>query len=232
MNYAIPTTIPDSRDALVPEIVDGTDEEYRDFLIALDKQFPPVSRSGPDFAKIRGDFGMKTAKAIILHMTANRGWSIAEIAETIEATPEMVSRYLADAIRESFPIEDVDIARKFELLKLDEQSRVCKEGLDRSFEDEVSETTTWEDDEGHPVAEGEGTRVTKRTRKGQSGNPAWQRALNDIARHRARLLGLEMPTRVETKSERRELKITHVVVATREEALAAKAAGLLEAPGK
>jgi hypothetical protein len=129
-----------------------------------------------------------------------------------------VGRYLCQVVQEATPWEDVEILRKFELRKCDVWEKNANQGLQKSFEDEVTikETLTKS-----------GDIVELKTTKPQSGNPAWQRALTDIAKRRAALTGMDKPHKVEVDKTERRLTITEVVV-TREQIQAEKAAGLLK----
>jgi DNA-binding CsgD family transcriptional regulator len=200
-----------------------TDEaEYRSHLEKLDALLPTVASQGFDFSAIRGNIRGKTARAIVLHL-ALRGWSYTRIAEQLGIAPSKVSAYLTDAMLDAAPPDGIEALRTLELRRLDEQARICWEQYCRSCEDAVTETTT---------TDPEGGETTKRETKPQSGNPAYQRVLNDISKRRAAILGLDVPARVEVDSTRRVLTIKQVIVKTREEALAATqpAQSLLSAP--
>ena len=199
-------------------VIDTADQEYQALLANLDEKFPPVSAQGFDFSKIRGNCTGRTAKAIVLHL-ALTGWSVAQIAEAIDAPARSVSIYLADAICEASPIEDVEILRKFEARKLDEQAKACWEQFDRSCQDAV---------ETHEALDKFGEIRELRTVKPQSGNPSYQRVLTDISKHRAKLFGLEKPVQIQIDKREQKLVVSEVIVSTREEAIAAKNAGLLK----
>lgn len=215
------------------------DAEYEALLVQLDQKIPTVSGQGFDFTRISGNLEARTAKAIVLHL-ALTGMSVAEIAERLGRSTMAVSRFLAEAICNASPIEDLEILRNFEMCKLDAQAQACWEQFRRSCEDEVTEVTTWEIEipvgkdgdrtirkevpEGTPGA----IEVIKRTRKGQSGSPGYQRVLLEIAKHRDKLLGLAKPTKVEVNKTTRTMQISEVVVRTREEVEAARAAGLIK----
>lgn len=210
----------DIDEELVP--VASPDVEYLQILAKMDAAFPPVSRVGFDFEKIRGNIKGRTAEAIILAL-ALHGWSVAQIADTLDVSPYHVGRLLAKAIREASPICDVEVLRDFELQKLNEQERVCWEQYKRSCEDEVS---------AHEVIDKEGEVRELSARKVQSGNPTYQRILTDIGKRRASLLGLDAPSKVQVDKREQKLQITEVIVRTHEEVKAAMAAGLLPAPGE
>jgi len=194
------------------------DEEYQALLQRLNQEHPPVSGNGFDFSKIRGDFSDRSAKAVVLHL-ALIGWSITDLAETLKVSTNAVGHLLTHAIREACPIEDVEILRHWEEMKLDEQARVCYEQYRKSCEDEVIQ---------REVAGKDGEILVLETRKPQSGNPAYQRILLEISKYRADMLGLKEPTRVQVDKREQKLIVTEVIVKTREEVEAAKARGLLK----
>lgn len=194
------------------------DEEYNKLLAKLDELVPATSGKGFDWDRITGNMEVRTAKAIILNLSC-KGWSVARLAEALEVEPEAVRRYLADAMREACPLDDLDLVRRFEEYKLDLQAEEIHRQFARSCEDEVTVTK---------ITDEEGNVEIRETRKGQSGNPAYQRILIDIARHRARLLGLEKPTQVQVDKTERKLIVNVVEVKNREEALVAQEKGLLK----
>ena len=204
------------------QVVDAEDDqEYAALLAALDAEPAGASGQGFDLTQVQGNPYQKTAKAIILHRTLC-GWSVSELAEALEFPVATVSRYLADAIREASQLDDLDVVRKHELLKLSAREAICHKQFQRSCEDAVT------------VVEEVGPRgiTTKTYRKGQSGNPAYMAALDRIAQHRDRLLGLAAPTRVEVNKQSKTLQITEIIVSTREEVEEARKAGLLKGPGE
>jgi len=182
------------------------DTDFSGLVERLDRKFPPVSREGFDFAQISGNAKGRTRKAIVLQLACH-GWSVAQIADHIEIPTNTVGAYLSTAIQEANPIADVEILRNFELQKLDSMERSAWEQFERSCEDAVTK-------EGDPVV--------------RSGNPAYMRVLLDISKRRATLVGLDSPAKVEVDTTTRKLVINEIVVTNREEALAAKKAGLLK----
>lgn len=190
---------------------DQEEQEYRDLVQKLDEQFPPVSKRGFDFSKIRGTVEGKTAKAIVLHLSCS-GWSIARIADALAVTTQAVGRYLTDAIRDAAPIDDVGVLRDFELVKMDAWEQWVHEQAARSCEDEVTVTET----------EGEQGATVTTKRRGQAGNPAYIKLLLEIGKRRDKLLGTEKPTRVEINKQERKVEIHVVEIKTREDALAAQ----------
>lgn len=204
---------------LVIDVGAVDDTEYAAFVEEMDRKVPAIVAKGLDLSKLWGNLENRTAKAIILHLTCECLWSISDIAETFGMTRKLAYRYLDEAVRDYIMPEDVDAVRQFELMKLDAQAKVCHEGTKRSFEDEVTVREVLDKD-------GEVHELT--TRRGQSGNPGWQRALTDIGRRRDRLLGLEQPTKVEVDKTERKLVVTEVIVRTPKEAIAAREAGLLK----
>jgi hypothetical protein len=193
------------------------DAEYQLLLSRLSQEFPPVSRQGFDFSRIAGNFAGRTAKAIVLHLSCT-GWSIAEIAEAIDVPTRVVSRYLSEVIREASPIGDVEILREFELRKLDALERLCHEQFTRSCEDAVIETEGSTDKGG----------FSSTTKKGQSGNPAYMRAIVDIGKRRDKLLGLEKPQQIQVDKTERKMVVNISRVNSREEIEQAKVAGVLK----
>ena len=194
--------------------------EYQALLARLPEEFTPVPRKHFDFTKICGNPLSRTTKAIVLHLFCV-GWSVPDIGELIDAPPRATARYLVAAMREACPLdpEDVSTIREFELRRADIETKEAWAQFRRSCEDGVTETRT---------TDAEGNETKKVVRKGQSGNPAYLRILQEIGRRRERLLGLAQPLKVSIDKTERKLQITQIVVKTREEALAAKAAGLLE----
>lgn len=204
-------------DEIVIEDVQAREEaEYNALVARLDQEFPPVSGKGFDFSKIRGNFRGKTAKAIVLHLSCV-GWSIADIAEATGASCQTVGRYLANAIYEASPLDDVEVLRQFELRKCDVWEQAANQGSERSFEDAV---ITREQETKH------GT-FTTTIRKGQSGNPAWHRILLEISKRRSALVGMDKPTQVHVDKTERKLVINEIVVKDRKEVQEARVAGLL-----
>ncbi len=191
--------------------------EYRQLLEQLEASAPPVSGKGFDYSKIRGTFRGRTAKAIVLHLSC-QGWSVKQIGDEIGIPTTVIGKYLSEAIQEASPIEDVEVLRNWELRKLDVQEQSCWEQFERSCEDAITTEEGSSEKGGH----------SKTVRKGQSGNPAYIKALVEISKHRAKLLGLEAPKRLEVDKREQVLKVTQVVVRNREEAAAAEAAGLLK----
>lgn len=203
---------------IIDDAEDEIDAEYEELLDKLDAEYPTISAKGLNLRQICGDPEARTAKAIVLHLVCT-GWSVAEIAERLEQKPAVIRKYLAQAMVEAAPLDDIELIRRFEDHKLDVQSKAAWEQFRRSCEDEVTERTTIDD---------EGKETTQTTRKGQSGNPAYLRALMEIAKHRALLQGLAAPQKVEVNKTEKTLHIQEIIVTNREEALAAKAAGYLE----
>ena len=203
-------------------IDDAADIEYAALVAELDQLIPPVSGKGLDLQQITGNVELRTAKAIILHLSC-RGHSISDISNTlmgvdVKWTPTMVRRCLTNAIAEAAPIEDVDIIRDFELHKLDVQEKACWDQFNRSCEDAVIEREGSTDKGG----------FSETTRKGQSGNPSYLKVLLDIGKRRDALQGLNSPQRVQIDKTERKTQITEVVVTTRAEVEAARNAGLLK----
>jgi len=189
------------------------EEDQRDYdaLVAdLESQHPLTSGKGMDFQKIRGNFAGRTAKAVVLHLACT-GWSVAEIAAAVGHRPGVVGRYLAEAITEASPLDDVEILRNHELRKLDMQEKFCWEKFHASCQPEEST---------HEVLDKDGEVRELKSRKGQSGNPAYQRLLTEISKRRAALLGLDRPAKVQVDKTERRLQIQVVEVKTREDALA------------
>jgi len=199
------------------------DSQYESLLRRLESAPPPGPGRDFDFASMSGGCDKRTAKAIVLYLTCRNHWSIIQLSERLGVSTTVVTRLLHEAIQEAVPIDDVEVIRKFELCKLDSMARVCTEQFERSCEDAIEEVERWEidDDKGRPVEVEEGTpgarRVIRRTRKGQSGNPAYQRMLMEIAKHRDKLLGLARPTRVEIDKTERKMVVNLVEVKDRSE---------------
>lgn len=217
MSTALSPQFDEPIDAEFTTIQQKDDAEYDALVAKLEAKFPPVSGEGFDFSKMKGNLKGRTAKAIVLQLSC-QGWSVAEIAEAIGASACAVGQYLASAIREASPLDDVEILREFELRKLDVQEKACWEQFERSCEDAITEKEG-STDKGS---------FTSTERKGQSGNPAYIRALLAIGQRRAALVGMDKPTKVHVDKTERKLQVTEVVVTNREEVAAARAAGLLK----
>jgi predicted transcriptional regulator len=201
------------------KLPDADEAEYQALLVKLDEQVPPVSGKGFDFSAIQGNCAARTAKAIILFLTCNRRWSVAKIADALEVKTPLVSRYLAEAIREAAPADDLELVRQFEERKLDAREEWLATQAEKSCEPE--ETI-------REVLDKDGEIRELKTTKGKAGNPAYDKVLIEIAKHRARLLGLEQPMRVQVDKTERKLQINVVEVRDHGQVLAAKEAGLLK----
>jgi len=203
------------------DIIDATldDEEFNTLVANMDKLVPPIEGKGIDFTKIQGNYQKRTAKAIILHLTLTHRNSVEEIAAALEVSPTTVHRYLGEALRDTLVMEDVELLRRFEDMKLNEQAKVCWDQFYRSCEDAVT---------GHETTDEDGNVTTKTTRTGQSGNPAYQKMLLEIYKCRDKLWGLSQPTRVEVDKTDRKLVISEVIVKTPEDVQAARIAGYLK----
>lgn len=205
------------------------EREYQSFLEQLNKDCPLVSGKGLDFNKISPDLYRRTARAKVLHL-ACVGYSVADLAEILDAPIATIQRYLDEALVATAPEEDVEAIRKHELRKLDVQEKYCHTGMERSFQDEETITETKEYQEGEDGDQVPFT-VVKRVRKGQSGNPAWQSALDRVAKRRAALQGLDKPAQLQIDKQERKLIVNEVVVRSREDVeklQALKSAGLLK----
>lgn len=173
---------------------------------ALHECYPAVTQDGFDFNKIRGNLEGKTAKTIILALTCH-GWSIAKISDHLEIKPKVVRNYLADAVREAAPIQDIEVARQLELHKCDVLEEAAWKSFQRSCEDAEVVTTSETKD---------GTFET-RTVKGQSGDHTMLKTLLETSRHRAALLGLNKPTQVKIDKTVKNVKLQLVEVRNRQE---------------
>jgi len=192
--------MPEQQLATVDEI---EEEEYRAFVAELEERVPAIVPEKLDFARILGDNSRKSGKAIVLHLACNCGWSIREIAEKLGLSATMTRKYLCEAIYEATPLENVEIVRKFELMKLDALERICQVGIERSFED--AEST-------HETLSKDGDVVELKSRTRQSGSPGWAKVKTEIAKLRASLLGLAKPTEVRVDKTERKLVIKQIIV--------------------
>jgi hypothetical protein len=195
------------------------DAEYAALIARLESQPPPGDGTELDFGKIAGNAEKRSAKAVILYQTCCRKWSVSRIADRLGISVRAVSRLLAEALAEAIPFGDIELVRQFELSKLDAIEQECDGQFKRSCENEETVRETMDKD---------GEVRELKTTKGQSGNPAYLRALVEIAKLRARLQGLEKPVKKEVDKTTRRIDIKVVEIKSREDAEKAKAAGLLE----
>lgn len=196
---------------------EAEEAEYQGLLDELNRQYPPCNSEGFNFDRIRGNIAGRSAKAIILQLTL-AGQSVADIADKLGHKPSYISRLLLEAIREAVPSVPLEDEIRFELAKMQKLERAAWEQFQRSCEDKESVTET----EGS-----EGTTVSRKT-EGQSGAPGYLKILVDVSKRRAELLGLNAPKKAEVTKNERRLHIQEVIVHTREDVAAAKAAGLLK----
>lgn len=116
-----------------------------------------------------------------------RGWTKVQIAAELGVT-EATVRYYVKRIHKAAAglIADLAEAKQRELLMLDEAERAAWEAWERSTQDAVTETV-------RTLPEGGAQHETRR--EGQAGDSALLKRLIEISERRAKLLGLDAPTR-------------------------------------